>query len=42
MRFGQVGSWADAAKICRCWRWMSGAAWIHGIGLDFFGLGGLG
>ena len=35
MRFVQVGSWAEVAKIHRCWCWLGGAAWIHGMGLGF-------
>ena len=41
MRIGQVGSWAEVAKIYRCWCWPVGAAWIHEMGVVCLsGLGG--
>ena len=30
---GLVGSWAEVSKIYRCWRWLGGEAWIHGMGI---------
>ena len=32
-RTGQVGSWAEVAKIYGCWYWLGGAARIHWMGL---------
>jgi hypothetical protein len=32
-RTGQVGRWAEVAKIYGCWYWPGGAVRIHGMGL---------